>query len=189
MVSIYGCFSTNMQRAASIDEQIRQCRDYASRQKGYVVVEEYVRSDQALTGAVRRRDALQSLLDEAKHQPRPFDIVLVDDTSRLARNTKDSRGSVAILKFNDVAVVTVSQGLDSRLKSARQILTLIVGCNHHVRVYPNISAESTDLLQRLRPRSRIPDAPAPEPPSASMPASGLPGISCGSGCIAVCPRI
>lgn len=45
--AIYARFSTNMQRAASIDDQIRQCRDYASRQEGYVIVEQYVRSDQA----------------------------------------------------------------------------------------------------------------------------------------------
>jgi hypothetical protein len=47
--AIYGRFSTNMQRAASIDDQIRQCREYAARQEGHVIVEEYVRSDQALT--------------------------------------------------------------------------------------------------------------------------------------------
>ena len=123
--AIYARFSTNMQRAASIHDQIRQCREYASRQEGYVVVEEYVRFDQALTGAtVHGRDALQSLLDAAKQQPRPFDVVLVDDTSRLARNTEDSLRSVAIFKFNGVAVVSVSQGIDSRQKSARQLLTL-----------------------------------------------------------------
>ena len=90
-----------------------------------MIVEEYVRSDQALTGAtVHGRDALQSLLDAAKQQPRPFDVLLVDDTSRLARNTEDSLRSVAIFKFNGVAVVSVSQGIDSRQKSARQLLTL-----------------------------------------------------------------
>jgi hypothetical protein len=67
---------------------------------------------------------LQSLMDAAKQQPRPFDILLVDDTSRLARNTEDSLRSVAIFQFNGLAVISVSQGIDSRQKSSRQLLTL-----------------------------------------------------------------
>ena len=123
--AIYARYSTNMQRAASVEDQIRQCREYASRQEGYAVVEDFVRFDKAQTGAtVHGRDALHSLLEAAKQQPRPFDVLLVDDTSRLARNTEDSLRSVAIFKFNGVAVVSVSQGIDSRQKSARQLLTL-----------------------------------------------------------------
>lgn len=48
----------------------------------------------------------------------------MDDTSRLARNTEDSLRTVAIFKFNGVGVISVSQGIDSRQKSARQLLTL-----------------------------------------------------------------
>jgi site-specific DNA recombinase len=123
--AIYARYSTNMQRAASIEDQVRQCRGYAAQHEGYEIVEEYVRFDQALTGAtVKGRDSLSFLLDAAKREPRPFDVVLVDDTSRLARNTEDSLRTVAIFKFNNVAVVSVSQGIDSRQKSARQLLTL-----------------------------------------------------------------
>jgi DNA invertase Pin-like site-specific DNA recombinase len=64
------------------------------------------------------------LVDAAKRDPRPFDILLVDDTSRLARNTEDSLRTVAIFKIYGVGVVSVSQGIASRQKSARQLLTL-----------------------------------------------------------------
>ena len=123
--AIYARYSTNMQRAASIEDQIRQCRVYAEQQDGYEILEHYVRYDRALTGATTHgRDSLQFLLDAAKQDPRPFDVLLVDDTSRLARNTEDSLRTVAIFKFYGVAVVSVSQGIDSRQKSARQLLTL-----------------------------------------------------------------
>jgi site-specific DNA recombinase len=72
----------------------------------------------------RGRDGLKSLIDAAKRHPAPFDVLLVDDTSRLARNTEDALHTVAILKFYGVAVVSVTQGIDSRQKSARQLLTL-----------------------------------------------------------------
>ena len=123
--AIYARYSTNMQRAASIEDQIRQCRMYAEQQDGYEVVEQFVRHDKALTGATTRgRDSLQFLLEAAKSDPRPFDVLLVDDTSRLARNTEDSLRTVAIFQFYGVAVVSISQGIDSRQKSARQLLTL-----------------------------------------------------------------
>jgi DNA invertase Pin-like site-specific DNA recombinase len=123
--AIYARFSTNMQRAASIEDQIRQCRVYAAQQGEYEIVENYVRYDKALSGATTRgRDGLQFLIDAAKQEPRSFDVVLVDDTSRLARNTEDSLRTVAIFQFYGVAVVSVSQGIYSRQKSARQLLTL-----------------------------------------------------------------
>jgi len=123
--AIYARYSTNMQRAASIEDQIRQCRVYAAQQSGYEIADEFVVFDKALTGAtIHGRDSLTSLLEAAKREPRPFDVLLVDDTSRLARNTEDSLRTVAIFKFYGVAVVSVSQGIDSRQRSARQLLTL-----------------------------------------------------------------
>ena len=122
--AIYARYSTNLQRSASIDDQIRQCREYAAR-NGYLVVDGYVRSDEALSGAsLQGRKGLESLMEAAKEMPRPFDVVLVDDTSRVARNTADALKTVEIFKFNGVAVISVSQGIDSRQNGARQLLTL-----------------------------------------------------------------
>jgi site-specific DNA recombinase len=122
--AIYARFSTNLQRSASIDDQIRQCREYADR-NGYLVVDGYVRSDEAISGAtLQGRKGLESLVDAAKKTPRPFDAILLDDTSRLARSTADASKTVEILKFNSVAVISISQGIDSRESGARQLLTL-----------------------------------------------------------------
>jgi DNA invertase Pin-like site-specific DNA recombinase len=70
------------------------------------------------------RDEFKSLIESAKSRPRPFDRILVDDTSRLARNVADALNAVAILGFHGVGVTFVSQGIDSLSKSARQLLTL-----------------------------------------------------------------
>ena len=110
--AIYARYSTNMQRAASIEDRNPPMPGVCRTPRHYLIVEDYVRHDKAITGAtVHGRDGLEFLLDAAKRDPRPFDVLLVDDTSRLARNTEDSLRTVAIFKFNDVAVVSVSQGM------------------------------------------------------------------------------
>jgi DNA invertase Pin-like site-specific DNA recombinase len=89
------------------------------------VIERFVVADEEITGAsLHQRKALQELLEAAKQHPRPFDRVLIDDSSRLARNLEDALRTVAILQFHGVYVTFVSQGFDSQQKTARQLLTL-----------------------------------------------------------------
>jgi site-specific DNA recombinase len=63
-------------------------------------------------------------LRDAQLRQRPFDRILIDDTSRLARNVADALKMVEILAFHNVGVTFVSQGIDSLEKSARQLLTI-----------------------------------------------------------------
>jgi site-specific DNA recombinase len=122
--AIYARYSSDLQRETSIADQIRKCREYADCQ-GWSVLQEYVRFDEAVSGAsISGRNALQTLIKEAKRRPLPFDRVLVDDTSRLARNIEDALRVTEILRFQGVYVTSVSQGIDSQQKSARQLLTL-----------------------------------------------------------------
>ena len=100
--AIYARYSSDLQRESSIEDQIRRCRDYAERQ-GWSVTDEFTRSDRAVSGAtLAGREALLSLLEEAKLRPRPFDCLLVDDTSRLGRDLADVLRLVAILRYHDV---------------------------------------------------------------------------------------
>jgi len=58
--AIYARFSSDLQRLTSIEDQLRRCREYA-RQQGWVVVDEYVRCDEARSAAtLAGREALQS---------------------------------------------------------------------------------------------------------------------------------
>ena len=122
--AIYARYSSDLQRESSIEDQIRKCRDYADAH-GWTVVEDFVRSDQALSAAsTAGRDALRRLIQDAKRQPRPFDRLLIDDTSRLARNLADSLKLTETLQYYRVSVTFVSQGIDSAQTTARQLLTL-----------------------------------------------------------------
>ena|ERR1043166_8494403 len=122
--AIYARYSSDLQRETSIEDQIRKCRTLAE-PKGWTVLPEYVRSDEEITGAsLAERPALRSLIAEAKRRPQPFDRILIDDTSRLARNVADALNMVETLRFHGVGVTFVSQGIDTLDKTARQLVTI-----------------------------------------------------------------
>jgi len=122
--AIYARYSSDLQRESSIEDQIRRCREYAER-RGWLVEEDYVRFDEAVSAAaLHGREALQSLVANAKRKPRPFERILIEDTSRLARNLEDALRTIETLRFNGVFIHAVSQGIDSEHKTARQLLTL-----------------------------------------------------------------
>jgi DNA invertase Pin-like site-specific DNA recombinase len=88
--AIYARYSSDLQRESSIEDQIRKCREFAER-RGWPVSEEHVCSDSAVSGAtLGPRPALNELLALVSRKPRPFDRILIDDTSRLARNVADA---------------------------------------------------------------------------------------------------
>src|SRR6266700_5182177 len=122
--AIYARFSSDLQRAASIEDQVRRCKEFATRQ-GWTVVDEFVRFDEAKSAAtLAGRDALKSLLTDAKTRPAPFDCLLVDDTSRLARYLPDVLSMNDKLLYHGVFIYAVAQRLDCREKTSRSLLTL-----------------------------------------------------------------
>ena len=122
--AIYARYSSDLQRESSIEDQVRKCREFAER-RGWPVSEEYVRSDSAVSGAtLGPRPALNELLALVSRKPRPFDRILIDDTSRLARNVADALKMVERLSFYGVHVTFISQGVDTAEKTARQLVTI-----------------------------------------------------------------
>jgi DNA invertase Pin-like site-specific DNA recombinase len=107
---IYARFSTDMQRDASIEDQIRSCREYAARQ-GLEVVDVY--SDKAISGASMMRSGIQKLLRDA--QGNAFDVVLSEGLDRLSRNQADIASIYQKLQFRDVVIETVSEGVISEM--------------------------------------------------------------------------
>ena len=88
--AIYARYSSYLQRESSIEDQIRRCREYAAYQ-GWEIVEPFVMADRAISAAsIAGRDGLQQLLKAAKLRNRPFDCVLIEDTSRLSRDLSDA---------------------------------------------------------------------------------------------------
>lgn len=114
--AIYARFSSDKQKDTSIDDQVRNCRDFAD-QMGWVVLPEYIRSDEGISGAaLETRPALLSLRDDAKSDPHPFDYILVDSTSRFGRELSDTLKLTKILKFHDVNLYFVTQRLDTKVE-------------------------------------------------------------------------
>src|SRR5690242_4356240 len=101
---VYARYSSDRQSPASIQDQLRKCKEFADRQ-GWVILEEHVYIDQELSGAGADRPAYTKLLNAAFRQPRPFDILLVDDTSRLSRNLPNTMNLMERLKFFGIRVV------------------------------------------------------------------------------------
>ena len=100
--AIYARFSSDLQRPTSIEDQVRRCREFAVHQ-GWIVLEDYVKIDEAKSAATMAgRDSLTSLIAAVKQKPVPFDCLLVDDTSRLARNLAD------VLNLNDRIMLMVA---------------------------------------------------------------------------------
>jgi len=118
----YARFSSDLQRQTSLDDQLRNCQEYAAR-FGWTWQEELVFTDAGISGAsIDGRPGLQALLNAATQQPRPFDVLLVDDSSRVSRDLADALRIVQRLKFAGVRVIYISQGIDS---DAEQHETLI----------------------------------------------------------------
>src|SRR5258705_3434399 len=112
--AMYTRYSSDMQRPASIEDQTRNCNEGAET-KGWTVLQEFVRPDREQSGAaLEGRNGLSSLIADAKKRPRPFDCILIDDTSRLGRNLSDVLRISDILKHHGVFLYFVSQKLDSR---------------------------------------------------------------------------
>jgi site-specific DNA recombinase len=109
----YTRFSTEKQTPISTEDHIRKCREFAEA-KGWTLLEHHLYADEAVSGAGADRDGLKRLLAAAKSLPRPFDAILVDDTSRLSRNVGDAARIREQLGFVGVRIIAVSQGIDSQ---------------------------------------------------------------------------
>ena len=109
-VALYARYSSDNQRDASIEDQLRQCRERAARE-GWTIVESY--SDRAISGASLIRSGIQSVLADA--QAGRFDILLSEALDRISRDQEDVAGVFKRLRFAGVTIVTLSEGEVSEL--------------------------------------------------------------------------
>ena len=117
--AIYARFSSDKQSPASITDQVRKCREYAQA-RGWEILDDHIYTDEAISGATAERAGLQRMLAAAN--AKSFEIVLIDDTSRLSRKLSDSINLSDRLMFAGVRIVFVSQGIDSENEQADILL-------------------------------------------------------------------
>lgn len=106
----YARYSSDQQSASSLEDQLRNCRSYCTRH-GWPAPVEF--TDAAMSGARIDRPGYQRLLAEASR----FDVILVDDLSRLSRDSIESAQSVKRLSFAGIRLIGVSDGVDTGRKS------------------------------------------------------------------------
>lgn len=109
-VVLYARYSSDNQRDASIEDQLRQCREYADRQ-GWTVVDSY--SDRAVSGASLIRPGIQELLSDVSAGR--FDMVLSEALDRISRDQEDVAAVFKRLRFAGASIVTLSEGEISEL--------------------------------------------------------------------------
>lgn len=108
--ALYARYSTDRQREASIEDQVRLCRERAERE-GWTVTTVY--SDHAVSGASLMRPGIQSLMQNALAGK--FDLVLTESLDRVSRDQEDIAGVYKRLRFAGVQMVTLSEGAVSEL--------------------------------------------------------------------------
>ena len=104
-VSIYARYSSDKQREASIEDQVRLCEERAARE-GWRVVKRY--TDHAISGASLIRGGIQALMQDA--QSGKFDLVLTESLDRISRDQEDIAGVYKRLRFAGVKIHTLSEG-------------------------------------------------------------------------------
>ncbi len=109
-VALYARYSSDNQRDASIEDQLRVCRARAERE-GWTVVDSY--SDRAISGASLLRPGVQELI--ADGLKRRFDLILTESLDRLSRDQEDIAGFYKRMRFAGVSIVTLSEGEVSEL--------------------------------------------------------------------------
>ena len=114
--AIYARYSSENQRPESIDDQVSSCKKLAAT-RGFTVDDSHIFPDEATSGARSDRKGLAALL--AASAAKKFDVVLVDDLSRLARDNYLMLSLMAELHFNGVRVVSVADGLDTGDEEAK----------------------------------------------------------------------
>ena len=86
-VAIYARYSSDSQRDASIEDQVRLCRERAEREHWTIV---NVYSDHAVSGASLMRPGIQQLMHDTLAGK--ADIVLSEALDRISRDQEDIAG-------------------------------------------------------------------------------------------------
>ena len=103
--AIYARYSSDNQREASIEDQVRQCQARIERE-GWKPAEIY--TDHAISGASTLRPGYQKMLEDARAGR--FDCLVAEALDRLSRDQADIAGLYKHLSFSDVTLFTLSEG-------------------------------------------------------------------------------
>jgi site-specific DNA recombinase len=102
---IYARYSSANQREASIEDQVRICKERVIAE-GWDLVK--VLQDRAMSGASSLRPGYQSLLEGARQGK--FDVVVAEALDRLSRDQEDVAALYKRMRFAGVKIITLAEG-------------------------------------------------------------------------------
>jgi site-specific DNA recombinase len=102
---IYARYSSELQSAASVEDQMRLCHDLIDRH-GWKYLHAY--ADRAMSGASALRPGYQQLLEDARGKQ--FDVVVAEALDRLSRDQADVANLYKQLIFQGIKLVTLADG-------------------------------------------------------------------------------
>jgi site-specific DNA recombinase len=103
--ALYARFSSDLQRATSIEDQFRNCRK-RTESEGWTIAATF--ADEAMSGSDTSRPQYQAMLAAAASGA--FQILLMDDLSRLTRDAVESERVIRRLEFSGIRIVSISDG-------------------------------------------------------------------------------
>jgi len=107
---IYARYSSDSQSAASIDDQLRLCKERVARE-GWTLQQVY--RDAAMSGASSLRPGYQAMLQAARQAE--CDVIVAEALDRLSRDQEDVAGLFKRCRFAGVQIVTLAEGEISEL--------------------------------------------------------------------------
>jgi len=122
--AIYARKSTSQEKASeeakSVTRQVDLARAFAERQE-WVVPPDLIFLDDGISGGIfdpKKRPGLAALLDAALTKPRPFDVLVIMNQSRLARRQRYAVDLVHDLTDAGVRIFHYQTGLERKMDTA-----------------------------------------------------------------------
>lgn len=122
-VAIYARYSSDNQREASIDDQVRRCRAHIENAGG-TVDPDLIFADHAVSGASLNRPAFEKLMGLVEQKRRGIDVIVTEDVSRVTRSLADGMPLLAKLKYIGVPLIGVGDGIDTSARAAKVNFTI-----------------------------------------------------------------
>lgn len=142
--AIYGRVST-IGHGQSVDMQLRELREFASR-RGWEVVSEF--TDTGVSGAKERRPKLDLLMADAKR--RKFDAVLVYRYDRFARSLRHLVNALSEFDALGIHFVSLHEGVDTSTPNGRLVFGIFASIAEFERDLIRQRIMSGLALARLR---------------------------------------
>lgn len=142
-VAIYSRKSIETDKGDSINNQIKECKDYFLRRDKTVEFQEF--KDEGFSGGNTNRPDFKNMMQHIKNNE--FDVVAVYKLDRIARNIIDFVDTYAIFEKMNVKLISITEGFDFSTPMGRIVMMILASFAEMERT--NISQRVKDNMREL----------------------------------------